>query len=438
MDFLALWSFPPWACNGDGIGVVLRWSFGPFGLARGCIAKRPKGPRKDHGISSESPAPVAKDQKTKKTTHVTLPQMASTEGHRYTLEQYKGPASKYTCPSCEHRHTFTRYVDTATSEHLAEHVGRCDRQDKCGHHVKPRDYFAAGGERPSGEWTPPPPLPELPGYRMSRAEVRATMGKDGVNNLLSYLGTLLDPEQVKRTAWEYCVGTWTAPGTLHGASTFWQVDRAGEVRTAKLVQYDPNTGHRVKGAQHWTHSLAGGIPEGFRLDQCLFGEHLLDKYPDAPVGIVEAEKTALIARLFVPDVLWMATGGLAELKVSKLLPLVGRHVTLWPDLGEGFTTWSAKASELEPLFASLVVVDLLECVASAEEQAQGLDLADYLLSRGGSVAVETSTLPPPLPTSPMERQVRDFFTRHRLSLMAELLELDLSSAKITKLDPAKC
>ncbi len=65
------------------------------------------------------------------------------------------------------------------------------------------------------------------------------------------------------------------PGKLQGRR-LWQVDRSGE-SPGKVVQYDPRTGHRVKGAQHWTHSLAGGIPDGFKLDQCLFGEHLLDK-----------------------------------------------------------------------------------------------------------------------------------------------------------------
>ncbi len=153
------------------------------------------------------------------------------------------------------------------------------------------------------------------------------------------------------------------------------------------------TGPRVKGAASWAHTLAGGIPEGFKLEQCLFGEHLLDKYPDAPVGIVEAEKTALVARLLVPSVLWLAVGGLGELKLSKLLPLAGRHVTLWPDLGKGFEEWSAKAPDLEPLFASLKVTDLLEQVATDVERANGLDLADYLLSRGSP---EQASKPTPL------------------------------------------
>lgn len=320
--------------------------------------------------------------------------MGTGEGYRYTFERYTGPASKHRCPSCGQRRTFTRYVDAANGEHLAEHVGRCDRQDRCGHHVKPREYFAAGGERPSGEWIPPPPPPELPGFRMKRERMERTMGK--ACHLLEYLSTEggLDPEQVKSTALEYCVGGWDEPGKFQGAATFWQVDRAGQVRSAKVVQYDPHSGHRVKDGASWAHSLAGGAPEGFKLEQCLFGEHLLDKYPEALVGIVEAEKTALVARLKVPSVLWLAVGGLGELKLSKLLPLADRHVTLWPDLGKGFEEWSAKAPELEPLFASLNVATKLEERATDAEREGGLDLADFLLSRGTPEPV-----PMPKPTT---------------------------------------
>lgn len=356
--------------------------------------------------------------------------MAVAEAHRYTLERYTGPRSKHTCPSCGHRRCFKRYVDSATGEHLAEHVGRCDREDRCAHHVKPREYFAAGGERPSGEWTPPPMPPELPGYRMAREDVRHTVGKPC--HLLEYLSAKagLDAEQVKRTAWEYCVGGWPEPGKYLGAAAFWQVDRAGQVRTAKVVQYDPSNGHRVKGAASWAHALAGGIPEGFRLDQCLFGEHLLDKYPEAPVGIVEAEKTALVARLLVPSVLWLAVGGLGELKLSKLLPLAGRHVTLWPDLGKGFTEWSAKASELAPLFTSLKVADLLERVATDAEREQGLDLADYLLSR----SAEEQVMPKAPPSERIAAEVLAFMQRHpACQVLADEVDMDLSAAIVQPL-----
>jgi hypothetical protein len=364
--------------------------------------------------------------------------MGTGEGYRYTLERSTGPASKHTCPSCGHRRKFTRYVDTATGEHLAEHVGRCDRQDRCGHHVKPREYFAAGGERPSGEWIPPPPAPELPGFRMKRERMERTMGK--ACHLLEYLSTEggLDPEQVKSTALEYYVGGWDEPGKFQGAATFWQVDRAGQVRSAKVVQYDPHTGHRVKDAASWAHSLAGGPPEGFRLEQCLFGEHLLERYPDAHVGIVEAEKTALVARLKVPSVLWLAVGGLGELKMSKLLPLADRHVTLWPDLGKGFEEWSAKASDLAPLFASLTVATRLEEVATDAEREQGLDLADYLLSQGATEqATKAAPEPIPSPLAPFKIMMPGDVSRRRVvvrngrAFASEVIRMDGGALSFT-------
>ena len=43
--------------------------------------------------------------------------------------------------------------------------------------------------------------------------------------------------------------------------------------------------------------------------RCLFGEHLLTRYPERIVALVEAEKTALIGAGFIPEYNWLATGG---------------------------------------------------------------------------------------------------------------------------------
>lgn len=59
-------------------------------------------------------------------------------------------------------------------------------------------------------------------------------------------------------------------------------------------------------------------------------------------------------------------------------------------------TRSTKASDLDPLFASLKVADLLERVANDAEREQGLDLADYLLSRGASDTEATKANGPPV------------------------------------------
>lgn len=342
--------------------------------------------------------------------------------HRFHLEPYGGPSTRHTCPNCGQRRSFTRYVDAATKEYLADHVGKCDRSDKCGYHHPPREYFASGGERPDGEWIAPSPPPQLPGFRMTRELVLSTVDGTSDNALLSFLRSRLDPEKVDRVAHEYAVGTWTDPGAYCGATVFWQVDRSGEVRTGKVIAYGSN-GHRIKGRTNWTHSLAGGIPEGYRLEQCLFGEHLLPRYPEAPVGIVESEKTALVARIVVPEILWVATGSLEGLTTTKLLPLVDRHVALWPDLGKGYEAWTAKASELEPLFTSLTLADALERIATPEQRDDGLDLADFLL-------MEREPPPTPPSISISEQAARAFLDRHKLGRFVHALDLDLTNATV--------
>src|SRR5687768_3764849 len=63
------------------------------------------------------------------------------ENHRYILEPYTGPASRYNCPSCQKPKQFSRYLDTETGEMLANHVGRCNRESGCGYHYKPKEFF---------------------------------------------------------------------------------------------------------------------------------------------------------------------------------------------------------------------------------------------------------------------------------------------------------
>ena len=46
---------------------------------------------------------------------------------------------------------------------------------------------------------------------------------------------------LKRLLEEYRLGA-----TRDGAVIFWQIDRTNRVRTGKVMQYNPNDGHRVK------------------------------------------------------------------------------------------------------------------------------------------------------------------------------------------------
>jgi hypothetical protein len=141
--------------------------------------------------------------------------------------------------------------------------------------------------------------------------------------------------------------------------------------------YNPDTGKRVKDKINWVHSVLK--IEGFNLKQCFFGQHLL-KGNTKPVAIVESEKTAVIASVYLPQFIWVAVGSLTNLSAEKCKVLQGRSVTLFPDLN-GFEKWRTKAKEISRVFPSIrfTVSDLLERKASETERQQGLDLADYLI-----------------------------------------------------------
>jgi hypothetical protein len=162
-----------------------------------------------------------------------------------------------------------------------------------------------------------------------------------------------------------------------GANVFWQIDTQGKVRAGKIMLYIPTTGKRVKELfDHitWAHKVLKQAE--FELRQCFFGEHLLvDK--TKPVAIVESEKTAVIASVYLPQFIWLAAGSIGGLNIEKCSILKGRKVILFPDL-KGFDKWSIKAKELSH-FANFTVSDLLERKATEAERNQGYDLADYLI-----------------------------------------------------------
>ena len=62
--------------------------------------------------------------------------------YRFILERYRGISTRYTCPQCGRKHTFTRYIDTENNnQYISDNVGKCNRLDKCGYHYTPRQYF---------------------------------------------------------------------------------------------------------------------------------------------------------------------------------------------------------------------------------------------------------------------------------------------------------
>lgn len=57
--------------------------------------------------------------------------------YRYSLDT---TSKKFICPNCNEKR-FVKYVDNFTNKFLHKDVGRCDREQSCGYHYSPKQYF---------------------------------------------------------------------------------------------------------------------------------------------------------------------------------------------------------------------------------------------------------------------------------------------------------
>lgn len=300
--------------------------------------------------------------------------------HRYVLEPYKGMNSRYLCPNCNKK-TFVRYIDTETGQHIADHVGRCNREVNCGYHYTPKLYFTDNHIL----FNKIKPASIKPKAMIQQKQISfipndlfiSSLKEYEKNNFVTYLINLFGIEVTNNLLKKYFIGT-----SKHwdGATIFWQIDINKKIRTGKIMLYNPATGKRVKEPFNyitWVHKLIKQ-PE-FELKQCLFGEYLLNlpENKNMPIALVESEKTAVIASVYLPQFVWLAVGSLSNLSISKCEVLKSRRVSLFPDLN-GFEKWNLKIKELSNI-ATFTISDLLERNATETERIQGLDLADYLI-----------------------------------------------------------
>ena len=314
----------------------------------------------------------------------------------YSLQTYKGVATRHTCPNCGDKRSFAYYVD---EENMPLHpsVGRCNHESSCGYHYTPKQYFQDHPEcRTSNAFsfdgqkrdmksksTPTKPLkPTTIGYVPIHYVEKS---KSKQSNFFLFLSTLLgnyygskSQEVLNRLLDDYRLGA-----TRDRAVIFWQIDKNGRVRTGKVMQYNPEDGHRIKTEQgasiNWIHSILKKqkvLPEEWQLSQCLFGEHLLSHYPDKVVVLVESEKSAIIGSAIFPDYVWLATGGKSQTNEDKLRVLSGRTVLLFPD-ADGYAEWKQRAESMN--YCKSIVSDLIEKHATPKQKADHIDIADWII-----------------------------------------------------------
>lgn len=247
---------------------------------------------------------------------------------------------KSICPACGKRNTYTMWYDTIRGVYMPETFGVCDRENHCTYFNSPysienrawiTDYLRNNTtaydrhlmtERIRYEKFSKKPQPNyLPTDWVNISCQR------GDNTLSIYLKNLFLNEFdkiVDDAMSKYYVGT-----SNDGQPVFFEIDNRCNVRTGKIISYNPD-GHRDKSVRpKWLHKFY----DSYNLVQVPFGTHLpMDKR----TAVVESEKTAVIMSIFVNELRWIATGGSNGINPATL-PI--KDVILVPDDDDAGDKW---------------------------------------------------------------------------------------------------
>lgn len=355
----------------------------------------------------------------------------------YTTTQYNiqldgksgSPNKKFDCYNCGRKKTFRKYYNYITNEYISDTCGKCDRGNKCDYHLSPKEYYSQNPDRR-------PKLIERiklnkeiailskPPVHLNPEILKGTLNDYEKNSFIQPLLRLFKVEQIEYAISEYYIGTKRANFKDENESclpcVFWFIDYHSNIRAGQVKLFDRdchtakyyNEEGKKKYYQTWIHSL---IKKHFRYQlkdipewlenyiegekvTCLYGEHLLSKYPDKPVALVEAPKTAIIASICYPRYIWLATASLTYLTRKRCKVLKGRRVVLFPDCGipnphTGKTClmqWKDRVDEFKEI-ANFEFSTLLEEHATQQERVHGIDLADIILREYTKAPIEFSS-----------------------------------------------
>ncbi len=325
--------------------------------------------------------------------------------HQYRYIFEKG-SKKHHCPAC-HKKRFVRYIDLQTDQYLPEIYGKCDREMNCGYHLNPYKNGYAKDSNVTSAST----------YQISKPIVKSkqvfipkevlyktrTAYEENIfiQNLMENIAFPFEVINIEKIIEHYHLGTVTK-GYCKGGTTFPFIDINNNIRAIQVKLFDK---HNHTTNTDFLHSIIEKHHKQNKQDvpnwlkaynknetkvSCLFGEHLLTKYPNNPVALVEAPKTAIYGTLYFgfpnnpKTLLWLAVYNLSSLNLKKCMALKGRSVFLFPDLskeGKAYNLWSNKAQKIQEQLENAIfkVSDLLEELAPNQDREKGKDIADYLI-----------------------------------------------------------
>ena len=166
---------------------------------------------------------------------------------------------------------------------------------------------------------------------------------------------------------------------------FPNIDTQGRICNIKVQHYEtdirsPRFAHSNLGLCYWLgRRLAseGVVRKDAEFDnQCLFGAHLLPRYPQALVVLVESPKNAVVGAAACPQYVWVAAGSKSLLNRRALQVLRGRRVMVYPDR-DAIREWAERLQGMRDLF-DYEVSDF--CEKFAPEGESKFDIADFLIA----------------------------------------------------------
>jgi len=159
------------------------------------------------------------------------------------------------------------------------------------------------------------------------------------------------------------------------------IDINGNIRNIKAMDYDPNTGKRIKEPRSRVHYLGKEILSNPKanLECCFYGEHLLSGNKK-PVKVFESEATATYAAPFFPDFVCLATGGKngckwTEWRICKVLQ--NRIIILYPDI-DAHQEWEKISDVLNEYGINVQVSSIIIDQARNFATANGIDFQDLI------------------------------------------------------------
>jgi hypothetical protein len=320
----------------------------------------------------------------------------------YSLEPSGNERKYHICPKCGHKR-FVPYINTKTGEYLAENVGRCERENNCGYHYTPKEYFNLNNNNMNKNGKEKLHINEIFEERVEKNSLLCG-GEDYPNAAFTFWMIRVFGNDIIPILTEYgvLVAKYFYKEGKYGIA-FVQRDKNGVIRQVKLMAYNPHTGKRLKEdddvlifnyqtRKYETHLdkpktiyIGQALMRDYEFEnmQCFWGENLLTQYPDKTVAIVESEKTALICAYMIPEYLWIATGGkygCGWSRPSVYNVLRGRKVVLFPDLS-ATEDWKVRATGMCWDGLDISVYEELETASyvNEEDRKNGLDIADFIL-----------------------------------------------------------